>query len=317
MAQNDNPTAIASAAVTTQDSSTSSTRGPTIMKKLSSIFLLSGLFLLLLVPNSGAQSPIEKPSNDEIAKALANPNTPLATMRLKNLYTFYTGDLPGAGDQSNYSMLFQPSFPFPLGDNGSLIFWRPALPILFEQPIFDPATGSFDERSGLGDIAMDIAYGNTSDAGIITALGMVTTVPTATNKLGKEQWLLGPEVLLGKLTSDYVVGVFPSHQWSIAGEDSFDTSITALQVFATVLPGGGWAMGASPIMTYDWEAEQWTIPLNLTVSKTVQWGSTPFKLDLTLDYYVEKNDAFGPEWVVGLNVAPVVENVLAGLFGGK
>ncbi len=76
-------------------------------------------------------------------------------------------------------------------------------------------------------------------------------------------------------------------------------------------------MCTSPIMTYDWVAEQWTIPLNLTVSKTVQWGSTPFKLDLTVDYYVEQNDAFGPEWVVGLNIAPVVKNVLAGLFGGE
>ena len=41
------------------------------------------------------------------------------------------------------------------------------------------------------------------------------------------------------------------------------------------------------------------------------------KLDLTLDYYVEQSDAFGPEWVIGFNFAPVVENVLAGLFGGE
>ena len=265
-------------------------------------------------PSGNAQQPVEKLTNDEIAKQLANPNTPLATMRLKNLYTFYTGDLPGAGDQSNFSMVFQPSFPFPVGDNGDLIFWRPALPILFETPVFNSSTGKFDDKSGLGDIAMDIAYARTSDSGLLTALGLVTTVPTATNNLGKEQWLLGPEFLIGKITSDSVIGIFPSHQWNIAGEDSFDTSITAIQMFATVLPGGGWSVGTAPIMTYDWEASQWTIPLNLTVSKTVQWGSTPFKLDLTLDYYVEQNDAFGPEWVVGFNVAPVVKNVLTGLF---
>jgi hypothetical protein len=261
-----------------------------------------------------AQQPVEKPSNDEIAKQLANPNTPLATLRMKNTFSFYDGDLPGAGDQSNYSMLFQPSFPFPLDDDGSMIFWRPALPIMFEQPVFDAARGEFETKSGFGDIAMDFAYGKTSDKGMLTALGMVTTLPTATNDLGRDQWLLGPEFLLGKLSSDYVVGLFPSHQWSIAGDDSFDTSFTSIQAFATVLPGGGWAIGSAPIMTYDWAASQWSIPLNLTVSKTVQLGGLPLKLDFTLDYYLEQSDAFGPEWIVGFNIAPVVENVLAGLF---
>ena len=279
--------------------------------------LAAGLLFSPLVTRLSAQQPVEKLTNDEIAKQLANPNTPLSTMRLKNLYTFYDGDLPGADGQSNFSMLFQPSFPFPIGDDGSLIFWRPALPILFETPVFNPSTGDFDKKSGLGDIAMDFAYAKTSESGILTALGLITTVPTATNNLGKEQWLLGPEILIGKLTETSVIGLFPSHQWSIAGEDSFDTSITSIQAFATVLPGGGWALGTAPIMSYDWEASQWSIPINLTISKTVQFGRTPFKLDLTLDYYVERNDAFGQEWVVGFNVAPVVENVLAGLFSKK
>jgi hypothetical protein len=277
-------------------------------------FLMGAILSAVIASTAHAQQPVEKLTNDEIAKNLANPNTPLATMRLKNLYSFYDGNLPGASNQSNYSMLFQPSFPFPVGDDGDLIFWRPALPIFFETPVFDAKRGEFDDKTGLGDIAMDIAYAKTSDSGIISALGLVTTVPTATNKLGKEQWLLGPEILIGKITEDSVIGLFPSHQWSIVGEDSFDTIITSIQAFATILPGGGWAVGSAPIMTYDWEASQWSIPLNLTISKTVQWGSTPFKLDLTLDYYVEQSDTFGPEFIIGFNVAPVVKNVLAGIF---
>ncbi len=264
-----------------------------------------------------AQSPIENPSNDDIAKQLANPNTPLATMRLKNLYTTYDGSIPGAGSQSNYSMLFQPSFPFPLAGEGKSVIWRPALPILFDQPVFDPTTGLFNDTTGVGDIGMDIVYANTSSTGILTAFGFVTTLPTATSNLGRDQWLLGPEILIGKLTPEYVLGIFPNHQWDIAGDNSFDTSRTTIQAFATFLPGGGWAVGTAPIMSYDWEASQWAIPLNLTVSKTVQWGGTPVKLDVTLDYFVEQSDRFGSEWVFGFNVAPVVENVLAGLFEKK
>ena len=274
------------------------------------------LAIALVVPASSPAQEATK-SADELAKELANPNTPLATMRLKNLYTFYQGDLPGAGSQTGFSWLFQPSFPFPVGEDGDVFFWRPAVPYFFETPVFNAATGQFSAENGFGDIAMDLGYGVTSENGLLTLLGLVTTIPTATNDLGKDQWLLGPEFLIGKLSPDYVIAAFPSHQWSIAGEDSFDTSISSLQLIATFLPGDGWSVGSAPIMTYDWEASQWSIPLNLTVSKTVILGKTPFKLDFTLDYYVETSDAIGPEWVVGLNVAPVVKNVLANMFSKK
>ena len=87
------------------------------------------------------------------------------------------------------------------------------------------------------------------------------------------------------------------------------------QVFATFLPGGGWNIGTSPIMTYNWDTEQWNIPLNLTVGKTVTLGGKPWKLALEANYYVERNDLFAAEWMIGFNVTPVIENPLAKLFG--
>jgi hypothetical protein len=35
---------------------------------------------------------------------------------------------------------------------------------------------------------------------------------------------------------------------------------------------------------------------------------------MEINYYVAQTDAFGPEWMIGFNVAPVVENVFASLF---
>ena len=279
------------------------------MQKIGTLLAAAACALSLTTANAEEDS-----SADEIARELANPNTPLATLRLKNQWTSYSGSLPGADSLDNFSMLFQPSFPFPIGDPGEVIFWRPAIPIFFDRPVWDPGSGSFDRQSGIGDIAMDLAYGKTSKNGILTAFGIVTTLPTANDDLGLDQWLLGPELLIGKLTETYVLGIFPNHQWDIAGEDDFDTSLTTIQVFATYLPGDGWAVASSPIMTYNWETSDWSIPLNLTVSKTAIFGETPYKLDFTLDYYVEAPDAFGPEWVIGFNIAPVVENVLASWF---
>ena len=60
-------------------------------------------------------------SAEEVARELSNPNSSLATLTFKNQYRWYTGDLPGADDQNNYTMLFQPVFPLslPKDDNGN------------------------------------------------------------------------------------------------------------------------------------------------------------------------------------------------------
>ena len=72
---------------------------------------------------------------------------------------------------------------------------------------------------------------------------------------------------------------------------------------------------SGPISTYDWEGEQWTVPLQINAGKTVVLGGRPWKFSAEVNYYVEKADAFGPAWMVSFNVAPVVKNSLAGWFG--
>ena len=75
-------------------------------------------------------------------------------------------------------------------------------------------------------------------------------------------------------------------------------------------PGGGWAVGTQPIMTCDWENNDWTVPLNLYISKTVIFGKIPFKFDLDINYYVQQPDEFGPDWMVGFNITPIVPNFI-------
>jgi len=269
--------------------------------------LVSSLVAPLLAEEGGA-------SADEIAKELANPNTPLASLNFKNQFRFFDGNLPNASDQSSYTILFQPGFPFAL-ENGDQIIWRPAIPFIVDQPIYNPATLDFDSESGLGDIGFDLAYSRTTEGGLLTAYGIFTTLPTSTSSLlGSGRWSIGPEFLIGKITDRYVIGAFPNHQWDIAGWGDGSVNLTTMQVFATFLPGGGWNVGTSPIMSYDWHNDQWTIPLNLTVGKTLILGGKPWKLSAEVNYYVEKPDTFAAEWMVGINITPVVENVLAKWF---
>ncbi len=255
-------------------------------------------------------------SASEMAAELSNPNTALASLTLKNIYTWYEGDLRNADDQSNYTMLFQPVLPFPLEKKGTSILWRPAVPLLLDQPLFDASRLDFDEETGIGDISMDLAYSMSSESGWLTAFGLFTVLPTATNsRLASGRWSIGPEVLIAKKTKKYIAGIFPSHRWDVAGWSDRTVNVTNLKLIATLLPGGGWSVGSNPALNYNWDAEQWTIPVNLTLSKTIISSSgRPWKLALEADYFVEKSDAFGPRFRIGFNITPVVKNGLAELF---
>jgi hypothetical protein len=200
--------------------------------------------------------------------------------------------------------------------SGDKILWRPAVPIIVDQPVFNAETGEFEGKSGLGDIAFDLAYApKLDDASILVAVGFITSLPTATNDLGTDRWTLGPELLVGKITPKHVLGLFPNHQWDVSGSGDADINMTSIQAFYTYMVGGGWTVGSGPTMTYNWNTEQWTVPLQINAGKTVVWGGRPWKLSAEVNYYVEKADAFGPEWMFSFNVAPVVKNGLAGWFG--
>lgn len=254
-------------------------------------------------------------SADDVARELANPNNSLASLTFKNQYRWYTGDLPDADDQGNYLLLFQPTFPFPLetGDEGrsANLFIRPAIPLLVNQPVFNSSEGGFDDASAIGDIGFDLAYGVTEANGLLWAVGMVATLPTATDDdVAGDQYRLGPEFLVAKFEKWGVYGIFPSHQWRVGGSNDSNFSNTQIQGFLRFLPGGGWNVGSSPIMNYDWESEQWTIPLSLSASRTVMLGAMPVKVELEINYYVEQPDAFGPEWMLSFNLTPVVKNII-------
>ncbi len=260
------------------------------------------------------QGGATQPSADEVAKALANPNTPLAKLSTNIQFRTFKGSHPEADEQTSTTLLLQPSFPFPL-NNGDVVFFRPAIPIIFDQPSFNASDGNFENKTGLGDISFDLAYGKTNkETGLLTLFGLVATIPTAIpNEIGGGNFNLGPELLVGLLSSKYVLGAFPSHQWKIAGNGN-KVSLTSLQIFANLLPGKAWVVGTAPVMNYNWVNEQWNIPINLSIGKTYVLGGRPWSFGIQANYFVESADEFGQEWFIGFNVTPVVENVMAKWF---
>ncbi len=145
-----------------------------------------------------------------------------------------------------------------------------AIPILFEQPVPSINNGQFDFDgvTAIGDIGFDLAYGVNETSGVLWALGMVGSLPTATDSdVASKQLRLGPDGLIAKFEKWGLYGIFPSHLWNVAGSDDSYYCNTQIQLVFKVLPGNAWTIGTSPISNYDWKSHEWTIPLNLLSAK--------------------------------------------------
>ncbi len=248
------------------------------------------------------------PSADEIAAKLANPTAPVMTLGNNFEYITFQGDLPGAGSQTAVRYLFQTAFPFKLADGGT-IFFRPGIPVLFNDPVPDGQGGFSSEGVDLGDTGFDLSYGKTSSSGLLWGGGLVGTIPTATNdKLGADLWGLGPEVLLGVVRKWGVVGGVLSHQWDIGGSGSGEINRTALNYFYAYSLGGGWQVAAGPTITYDHNRtdDNWTLPLGIGLARTTIIRGRPWKFQVQYWNYAKTPDAFAPEHLLRLSISPVV-----------
>ena len=55
--------------------------------------------------------------------------------------------------------------------------WRPAIPLIVDQPVFDPITNGFGGETGLGDIAFDLTFApKTEKKGLMFAYGIITSL---------------------------------------------------------------------------------------------------------------------------------------------
>ena len=276
---------------------------------------------------SGAVSAAEPAkSADEVARELSNPAGSLASLNMNIQYPQYKGDLPNADDQNSTSLLFQPALPFPIGDQGRRMIFRPAIPVFFNQPFYDPAKGDFDEAdTSLGDTTFDLVYAGTTmthpktKEGYLWGIGAAGTLRTATDDdIAGKQWRLGPELFGGILREWGIVGALVSNQWDVAGSDNVDEhSVMTAQYFYAYSLGQGWQISSSPIVTYDWKADSddaLTLPLGVGLARTMTLGDRNWKFQGQVQYFVEQPDQFCPDWLLKFTVTPVVQNKLANLF---
>ena len=289
--------------------------------------------------NDVAATPSRVLSVDEIALELENPVTGLRSIAWDVKYTTFQGDLPEADDQTMYSSVFIPSWPIKLSNgkqlllratitiNGDTPGWKPDFWIDYPQwlirqlPDLDETAGAFGSGHGhMDNLGFDIGYGGVDEDGVISMIGIANVAPTSDDQSAmREQWLIGPEIALGKMTDWGLYGMRAKHLtdiWTssnLAQGIEYDTNETTLKLFFAYSLGNGWLIEANPTILYDWEAvsgNEWTVPVGAGVSKTFMLGSVPFQLGLEFQKHVVSPDRFGPDWLVNLNLTPVLSTRL-------
>jgi hypothetical protein len=228
---------------------------------------------------------------DELAKQLSNPIASLISVPFQFNVDFGAG---ADGEAESYLLNIQPVVPLSLNDDWTLIS-RTILPVRFHDDLFD------DDVFGLGDITQSLFFSpkTPGPGGLIWGVGPVFLLPTATDdRLGAEKWGAGPTAVALVQRGPWTVGALANHIWSFAGdEDRADVSQTFLQPFVSYALGGGQTLSLNLESSYDWNADQWTVPLNAGYSKVFSVGGQLMSWQIGARAYLEAPDG-GPDWGV-------------------
>lgn len=242
---------------------------------------LTVLTLMLVAANAVAQE-----NADTLAKQLSNPVASLISVPFQYNVDFDIGSEQG----DKHYLNLQPVIPLGLNESTNLIT-RVIMPVIYQDDVF----GNSGSQFGLGDMTPSFFFSPKEPVhGWILAAGPVLLLPTATDELlGAEKWGAGPTALALQQTAEgWTYGALVNHIWSFAGDDDrADVNATFLQPFLTCTTPTQWTFALNIESTYDWEAEQWSVPVNVNASKLLRLGNQLVSLGGGLRYWVDSPDS--------------------------
>jgi hypothetical protein len=243
-------------------------------------------------------------SSDDIAAALANPVASLISIPFQSNLDFGAGP---DGDGVRYTMNLQPVIPIAITEDWNLIT-RTIVPIIAQDADF--SAFSSESEFGLGDTVVSGFFSPknpiklTDTANLTWGIGPAIYIPTATDsELGADQWGLGPTAVALVVDGPLTYGALVNHIWSVGRTEDFDDFIvdrpalnnTFFQPFVTYGLGDGWSVTANAEASYDWESDQWTVPVGAFVAKVFSIGGQTFSLSAGPRYYAE-GPTNAPDW---------------------
>ncbi len=252
---------------------------------------LMPLVLLGLMPAfmAHAQAGPQDSGDQDLAAKVANPVSNLISVPLQSNYDCCYGPEKA----SKYTLNLQPVVPFSINDRWNLIT-RTIIPYVNQG---ETAAGQ-DDTNGLGDITTSLFFSpKAAPGGIVWGIGPVLAWPTGASKLTSGKYSAGPTLIILKQSPGLTYGLLASHMWSYISlrDDRPDVSLTSLQPFISRTLPDSTTFSANLESTYDWQSEQWTVPLNLSVSHIFRFGKQPVSLSGGVRGYLASPEG-GADW---------------------
>lgn len=242
------------------------------------LYLLAAMLIVAAAPARADES------DSDLATKLSNPVASLISFPLQFNYDCCYG--PKGSDRVLLNV--QPVVPFQISEDWNLIV-RTILPVIDQQELFAGAGSHF----GFGDITQSFFFSPISKPGeIIWAVGPAFLYPTATDPmLGSHKWGLGPTGLILKQQAGWTYGALVNHIWSYGGEGEYpNVSATFIQPFVGYTWPDTTGLTFNMENSYNWQAEQWTVPLNLSLSHLFKLGSQRVSMSFGGRYYAVRPD---------------------------
>jgi hypothetical protein len=245
---------------------------------------------LACVSTALAQTTSGGEASAELARKLSNPVASLISVPFQLNWDHGIGP---DEDGRRFLMNFQPVMPFHLNDDWNLIA-RVIVPIVGQPVLFEGGDPSF----GMGDLLVS-GFFSPAKGGVTWGVGPVAGLPvTSDPTLGSGRYTLGPTAVVLKQAGHWTVGALVNQLWSVGGDAGReDVNQTFLQPFVAY-GKSGWTFSLNTESAANWKAdsgEEWTVPINLTVSKVLLLGKRPISVQAGPRLYVAQPTG-GPKW---------------------
>jgi hypothetical protein len=239
-------------------------------------------------------SGVAHAQDDASANDIAQSNNPLANATAFNVHNYYIGKLTET-DESGNQFWLRMAKPFSIGETNWLM--RASLPVNTY-----PVPPGLERTTALGDLNAFAAYLiDVGNPAISFGVGPLISVPTATeDATGAGKWSAGlVNVLFSAASPRFQYGYLLTWQASFAGdEDRADVNVAAFQPLLIYQLGGGIYLRSTPIMTYDFKNDTYTVPFGLGIGQVWKDGKTVYNLFVEPQWSVADKGGGWPAWQV-------------------
>ncbi len=225
----------------------------------------------------------------DAAKKLANP---LASMISLPIQANYQPNMGANDEGSQWLTNVQPVIPIELNDDWNIIS-RTIIPLISK----DTGIPGESTINAVGDIVQSawLSPKELTDNGWVWGVGAAFLIPSG-SELSARKWGIGPTAVALKQDGPWTYGGLTNHIWDFAGSDGVTTQVnqTFVQPFLTYITPQAVTVALNTESTYDWRAEQWTVPVNLMVMKVLKVGTQLVQVGGGVTYWAEAPES-GPE----------------------